>query len=85
MAVSEDVDFSEIKTIKQQDKNLIYGYIRISQKMFFSEFNDLFYVITDLVINLCLLFWFEMVEKFDPNLCGEFITTTGDNKIISHK
>ena len=78
------LDFGSIKKIEQKHKHFINGYIRNIQRTYFQDNNDPFYIIPALVINLCLLFWYNDSDEFDPELTGEFIEISNKNKTIKH-
>ena len=79
------VDLAKTKNIQQIHKNVVYGYIRNVQNTVFSENNDPFYIIPKLIIRLCLLFWYEAMDEFDPKLCSKNMKISNDKKTVSMK
>ena len=75
------LSLEDIKNIDQETTDIVYGYIRESQKLFSTK-HDSFYIISDLIISSILLFY-RTTEYFCK--AGEGITISGNNKNIITK
>ena len=74
MASSSNLNLNQIKQIPQNYKDIVNGYIKISQNDLFDKYHDNnFYIIPPLVINLCILFCYDVVDEFNPELCGKWL------------
>ena len=79
------VNLDKVKKIKQIYKNIVFGYVRTSQRKLFSNLNNNpFYIIPVLVDYLCLLFYYEEEDEFNPKLRGRNIKISNNNKIINY-
>ena len=85
MATSNDVNFSKIKNIKQEHKDLVNGLDIREQTKLFTNDNDTFQLIPPLVIHLCLLFWYNGLDRFNPKLCGDSVKISDDGLTIYGK
>ena len=72
------LDLTKIKQIEQKHKYFVHGYIRNMQNIYS------FHIIPALIINLCLLFWYDSTDEFDPKLTGIRIKISNKNKTIKH-
>ena len=72
-----------MQDIDQKSKDVVTGYMRKQEsEIFGANTNNSYFNFPNLVIHLCLLFWYEITDEFDPKLCGEFIKVFNDNKSI---
>ena len=67
---------SSLQTIEAAPKFTIFGYIREHQNKY--EFN----VIPKLITLIILAYYLDVIDTFDPDLCGKFIEISNDNKTI---
>ena len=63
--MSDSIDFSKIKLIDENNKNIVFGFIRQSHnKLFINCNNNPFYIIPLLINHLRLLFWYNDTDEF---------------------
>ena len=63
---------TNIDKIDIKSRDIVNGFIRISQTVLFSA-NSSFYVIPNLVSYIILSYYYE-TDEFNPDLCGKNIT-----------
>ena len=78
------MQWEQLKLIKQEFKDIAYGYIRLNiQPLFAENMDNSYYIIPELVYSLCLLCWYQAMDKFDTNLLSEIVEISNENKTIS--
>ena len=59
--------------------------IESAQNVLSEEYNNNnFYITPKLIINLCLLFYFDFFDEFEPKLCSKILTISNNNKTKKH-
>ena len=77
---TQKIDFQRILAIEQPSKDTVLGFLRTISEEACPDIRNAYYNIPPLVSRLCLLFWFEQLDEFDPDLCGQDIEVFNNNK-----
>ena len=78
------MQWQQLKQIKQEFSDVVFGYIRIYiQPLFVENKDNPYYNIPELVYNFCLLFWYHAIDEFDTDLLSEIICISNENKTIT--
>ena len=75
------MDLRKVKKIRQRDKDIVYGYIKIAQLLFRDAPDNPYYIINQLIQDLCLLYFHLFIESkiLSDNEIDSFMKLLRDN------